>query len=89
MNQETNLKNIFEWYKNSIQNTLNIMNIYQQQVENLAQTFLAGSNLPDDSKKIIEEWFSFIRSSHTDFKESMDTGLKQLEIYLGSLFPKD
>ena len=89
MNQAEMLKNILSWYSNSFQNTLNIINLYQDQAENLTKAFINNSSLPDDSRRTIEEWFSFMRQSQIDFKESMETGLKQLETYIISLVPKD
>jgi len=89
MNQTEILKNILSWYKNSFQNTLNVINIYQDQAENLTKSFYANASLPDDPRRTIEEWFSFMRQSQIDFKDSMETGLKQLESYLISLIPDD
>jgi polyhydroxyalkanoate synthesis regulator phasin len=89
MNQKEMLKNILTWYSSSFQNTTNVINLYQEQAENLTKNFIANSNLPEDSKKVIEEWFEFMRQSQSDFKESMETGLKQLETYLVSLVPED
>jgi biopolymer transport protein ExbB/TolQ len=89
MNQAEMLKNILSWYRNSFQNTLNVISLYQEQAENLTKAFTSNSNLPDEARRTIEEWFSFMRQSQIDFKESMETGLKQLETYLVSLAPKD
>ncbi|MCB9481694.1 MAG: hypothetical protein H6681_06960 [Desulfobacteraceae bacterium] len=89
MNQTEMLKNILGWYTNSFENTVNVINLYQEQAENLTKAFITNSNLPEDSKKVIEEWFEFMRQSQSDFKESMETGLKQLETYLVSLVPGD
>lgn len=89
MNQTEMLKNILKWYTNSFDNTVNVINLYQDQAENLTKAFITNSNLPEDSKKVIEEWFEFMRQSQSDFKESMETGLKQLETYLVSLVPGD
>ncbi|MDY0131323.1 MAG: hypothetical protein RBR53_01525 [Desulforegulaceae bacterium] len=89
MDQKEMVKNILNWYSSSLQNTLNAVNLYQVQAENMTKSFITNSNLPEDSKKVIEEWFKFINQSQADFKESMETGLKQLETYIISLVPKD
>lgn len=89
MNQAEILKNILSWYSGSFSSTLNIINLYQEQTESLVRTFIENSNLPEDARRTINEWFSFMRQSQIDFRESMETGLKQLETYIISLVPKD
>lgn len=89
MNQADILKNILNWYKTSFYSTSDVVDMYQEQAENLFQTFTKNTNLPEESRRTIEEWFSFMRQSQIDFKESMETGLKQLEIYLASFAPDE
>ena len=89
MNQSEMLKNILGWYKSSLENSINVIEMYQEQAQNLTKSFIENSNMPDEAKNTIEEWFAYMQQSQVDFKESMDTGLNQLETYLVSLVPKD
>ncbi|MGM0418273.1 MAG: hypothetical protein ACQEQS_06085 [Thermodesulfobacteriota bacterium] len=89
MNQSEMLKNILGWYKSSLENSINVIEMYQDQAQNLTKAFVENSNMPDEAKNTIEEWFAYMQQSQVDFKESMETGLNQLETYLVSLAPKD
>jgi polyhydroxyalkanoate synthesis regulator phasin len=89
MNQSEMLKNILGWYKSSLENSINVIEMYQDQAQNLTKSFIESSNMPDEAKNTIEEWFAYMQQSQVDFKESMETGLNQLETYLVSLVPKD
>jgi len=89
MNQSEMLKNILGWYKSSLENSINVIEMYQEQAQNLTKSFIENANMPDEAKSTIEEWFAYMQQSQVDFKESMETGLNQLETYLVSLVPKD
>jgi len=85
MEQKTILKQMIEFNKATFDNTFNAMVMLQEQAERLANTLLAQATwLPEEGKKVINEWVEAYKKGREDFKKAVDENFKKVEDFFSS-----
>jgi hypothetical protein len=73
-------KQIIDFHKSAFDSTFNSLNILQQQIEKMVQTFIQQSTwLPVEGKAAINEWGNICNKGRSDFKEAVDNSYKKVE----------
>ena len=80
MEQKTILKQMIEFNKATFDNTFNAMVMLQEQTEKMVNTFLEQATwLPEEGKKVINEWVKAYKKEREDFKKAVDENFKRVE----------
>ncbi|RPJ01128.1 MAG: hypothetical protein EHM36_13795 [Deltaproteobacteria bacterium] len=77
------VKQVIEFQKAAFDNTFNVISMLQDQTEKTFHTFLEGgmSPMPEEGKKILNEWTESFKKGREEFKKVMDDGFKRVENY--------
>ena len=76
---------MIEFNKATFDNTFNAMVMLQEQAERLANTLLEQATwLPEEGKKVIEEWVEAYKKGREDFKKAADENFKRVEDFFSS-----
>lgn len=77
-------KQMIDFNKATFENTFNAMVMVQEQMERTVGTFLEKATwLPDEGKKLLNEWMTSYKKGREDFKKTVDESYKKLEDYFG------
>lgn len=75
-------KQMIDFNKATFDNTFNAMVMVQEQMERTVGTFLEKATwLPDEGKKLLNEWMTTYKKGREDFKKTVDESYKKLEDY--------
>ncbi|MCX7635278.1 MAG: hypothetical protein N2Z74_05985 [Syntrophales bacterium] len=86
MEQMKIAKQMIEFHKTTFDNTFNAMTILQEQTERMVNMFLEQSPwVPEEGKKVIDEWVKAYKKGRTDFKVAVDESYKKVEAFLGGM----
>ena len=78
-------KQIIDFHKSAFDSTFNSLNIFQQQMEKMVQTFVQQAPwLPAEGKAAINEWRKICNKGCSDFKEAVDNNYKKVEEYFAA-----
>lgn len=80
VNDKKIAKQLIEYQKAAFENAFNSLTALQMQTEKIAQDFLAQAVwLPEDGKKVINEWVDMYKKGRIDFKASIDNSYASVE----------
>lgn len=75
-------KQMIDFNKATFDNTFNAMVMVQEQMERTVGTFLEKATwLPDEGKKLLNEWMATYKKGREDFRKTVDESYKKLEDY--------
>lgn len=78
-------KQMIEFNKSSFDNTFTTMVLVQEQTEKMVNSFLAQANwLPEEARKILDEWLASYKKGREDFKKTMDESFQKVEAYFAN-----
>lgn len=73
-------RQIICFYKSSFDNSFKAFTIMQEQTERMLQTFLLQNSwLPDEGRKVIDEWGHVYERGCADFKEKVNEHFMKVE----------
>jgi hypothetical protein len=73
---------MIEFNKTTFDNTFNAMVLIQEQTEKAVSSFLdQAAWLPDEGKKLLNEWVASYKKGREEFKRNVDEGYKKVEAY--------
>lgn len=75
-------KQMIDFQKATFNNTFNTMNMWQEQSEQMLNTFLEQTPmLPQQNKEAINEWLKVCKKAREDYKKTIEESFKNLESY--------
>lgn len=75
-------KQMIEFQKTTFNNTFNTMVMWQDQSEQMLNTFLEQNPmLPKQNKDAINEWLKVCQKARNDYKKTIDESFKNLESF--------
>ena len=85
MEQKEITKQMIDFNKATFDNTFNAMLMLQEQTEKMVSTYLDQATwLPEEGKKVINEWAKAYKKGCEDFKEAVDENFKGVEDFFAS-----
>jgi polyhydroxyalkanoate synthesis regulator phasin len=82
MEQLKMAKQLIDFNKATFDNTFNAMVLLQEQTEKMVNTFMAQANfLPEEGKKMLNEWVQAFQKGREDFKKAVDESFGKVEAY--------
>lgn len=82
MDQRDVIKQVLDFHKNTFNNGYNAMVMLQDQNEKILDGFLVQANwVPQDFKKVMNEWTSVYKKGRDEFKKTVDENFKRVEDY--------
>ena len=80
MDQKEILKQMVAFNKTAFDNSFKTMVMLQEQNEAMVNTFLGQATwLPEEGKKVIDDWVKTYRKGRDDFKKVVDESFKKVE----------
>lgn len=80
MDQNAMVKQMIQFNKATFDNSFNAIMMFQEQNEKMVNTFLEQAPwLPEEGKKVINEWISACKKGSQDFKKHVDENFKKVE----------
>lgn len=74
------LKQMIDFNKASYENAFKNMNMLQEQMEKVINTFIDQSaGMSDEGKKAAKEWTSMYKKGFEDFRKLVDENFKKIE----------
>lgn len=78
-------KQMIDFHKATFDNTFNAMVMLQDQNEKMVNTFLEQATwLPEEGKKVIDEWLKAYKKGRVDIKKLVDDNFKKVEDFFGA-----
>ncbi len=75
-------KQMIEFNKAAFDNSFNTMVLLQEQTEKMVNAFLEQSPwLPEEGKKILNEWIAAYKKGREEFKKVVNEGYKKVDSY--------
>jgi polyhydroxyalkanoate synthesis regulator phasin len=75
-------KQMIEFNKASFNNAYTAMVTFQEQSERMARTFIdQASWLPEEGKKILDEWLKALKTGREEYKKTVDESFQKVEDY--------
>lgn len=85
MDQSALMKQFIEFQKTTVDNSFNAMKMIQEQTEKIARSFIdQASWLPEDGRKVVDQWVSAYKKGQEDYKKVVDDNFKKVEDYFSS-----
>jgi hypothetical protein len=82
MEQLKMAKQLIDFNKATFDNTSNAMVLLQEQTEKMVNTFMSQANfLPEEGKKMLNEWVQAFQKGREDFKKAVDESFGKVEAY--------
>jgi hypothetical protein len=82
MEHEKIAKQMLDFQKSSFDNTFSAMVLVQEQGERMLGNVLGQSPwVPEEGKKVINEWINAYKKGQEDFKKTMDESFKKIEAF--------
>ena len=80
MDQKDIFKQMIDFNKTAFDNIFNSMVMLQEQAEKMANTLLnQATGVPDEGKKVINEWVKAYKKGREDYKKAVDESFKKVE----------
>ena len=84
MVMENIAKQIIDFQKSTFDNSYNALVMLQDQAERMTQTVVDQNTwLPDEGKKVMEDWVQMYKQGRVDFKELVDQNFDKLVDFFG------
>jgi polyhydroxyalkanoate synthesis regulator phasin len=78
-------KQMLDFHKATFDNTFNAMVMLQDQTEKMVNTFIAQATwLPEEGRKVVNEWLSAYKKGREDFKKVVDDNFKKVEDFFAT-----
>ncbi|MBM4286604.1 MAG: hypothetical protein FJ135_00395 [Deltaproteobacteria bacterium] len=75
-------KQMLDFYKTSFDNSYSAMMMLQEQMDRMGAMFMGQMvNLPEETKKGLNEWTKSYKKNCEEFKKVMDDSFKKLEAF--------
>jgi hypothetical protein len=75
-------KQMIDFNKATFDNTFNTMVLLQEQMEKMVNAFLEQSTwLPEEGKKILNEWVAAYKKGREEFKKVVNESYKKVDSY--------
>ncbi|MBU2645627.1 MAG: hypothetical protein ABIK68_01430 [bacterium] len=85
MDQKQLVKQVIDFNKATLDNAFNAMSLLQEQAERLGQSTLEQATwLPEEGKKVINDFTAAYKKGRDDFKKGVDEAFKKVEAYFKS-----
>jgi hypothetical protein len=74
-------KQVIDFQKTTFDNTFNAISMLQDQTEKAFKTLLEAGMwpLPEEGKKVVNEWVQSFKKGREEFKKVMDDGFDRVE----------
>lgn len=83
MDQKQIFKQMIDFQKAAFDNTFNAMVMLQEQTERMADSLLDQATwLPEEGRKVINEWVAAYKNGRETFKKTVDENFKKVEDFL-------
>jgi polyhydroxyalkanoate synthesis regulator phasin len=80
MEQMKMMKQMFDFQKATMNNNFNAIVMLQDQTERMVNMFLQqGTWIPEEGKKVLNEWIQACRKARDDFKKAVDESFAKVE----------
>jgi polyhydroxyalkanoate synthesis regulator phasin len=80
MEQKQIVKQMIDFNKTTFENTFNAITMLQDQTEKMVNMFLQQATwLPEEGKKVLNEWIAAFKKGRNDFKSGVDENFKKVE----------
>jgi len=74
------VKQTFDFYKSTFENTYNAMTMLQEQSQKMVEMYLDQTQgFPEEGKKAVQEWIKAYKKGGEDFKVAVDESFKKVE----------
>ena len=78
-------KQMVEFQKATFDNSFSAMSMVQEQAQRMVNMSLAQATwLPEEGKKVIEDWIGVYKNGCEDFKKAVDDNFKKVEDFFES-----
>ncbi len=78
-------KQMIDFQKTTFDNTFNAMVALQEQTESMVNVLMEQSaGLPEEGKKVINEWVTAYKKGRDDFKNSVDENFSKVEEFFSA-----
>ncbi len=79
-------RQVIDFQKAAFETTFNAITMFQDQAEKAVNTFLDTGiwPVPEEGKKVLNEWIQSYKKGREEFKKSMDDSFKKVEGFFGS-----
>ena len=78
-------KQMIDFHKATFDNTFNAMVMLQDQTEKMVNTFLAQATwLPEEGKRVIDEWLKAYKKGREDFRRLVDDNFKKVDDFFAT-----
>jgi len=78
-------KQMIDFQKTTFDNTFNAMVALQEQTESMVNVLMKQSAaLPEEGKKVINEWVAAYKKGRDDFKNSVDENFSKVEEFFSA-----
>jgi polyhydroxyalkanoate synthesis regulator phasin len=85
VDQKTIFKQMVDFNKAAFDNTFSAMATVQEQTEKMAKTVLEQATwLPEEGKKVINEWIQAYKKGREDYKKLVDENFKRVEDFFAA-----
>ena len=75
-------KQMIDFQKATFDNTFSAMVMLQEQTERMVQTLMGQATfLPDEGKKMLNEWVQSFKKGREEFKKAVDESFGKVEAY--------
>ena len=75
-------KQMIDFNKATFDNSFNTMVLLQEQTEKMVNAFLEQSTwLPEEGKKVLNEWVAAYKKGREEFKKVVNEGYKKVDSY--------
>jgi polyhydroxyalkanoate synthesis regulator phasin len=75
-------KQMIDFYKATFDNTFNTLVMLQEQNERMANTLMEqATGIPEEGKRLLNEWVRGYKKCREDFKKVVDEGFKKVDDY--------
>ncbi len=83
-------RQVIDFQKATFDNTFNVISMFQDQAEKTFYTFLNTGiwPVPEEGKKVLNEWTQSLKKGREEFKKVIDDGFKRVENYFTQEKPK-
>ncbi|MGC9324761.1 MAG: hypothetical protein ACP5G0_08465 [Desulfomonilia bacterium] len=85
MDQKQMVKQMMDFHKTTFNNSFNAMVMLQDQAEKMVGTFMDQATwIPEDGKKVLNQWVSTYKKAREDFKKAVDENFKRVDDFFSS-----
>ncbi len=85
--QKKMVKQVIDFQKTAFDNSFNVITLAQEQMEKVVDIHLSQAMwLPEDGKKVINQWVDTCREGRENFKKAVDNNYQKVEDFLAGAY---